>query len=255
MAAQTRRVYLGGGRWDDSMPIRIAKRVDAQRSGEYDTYQTECPEHWLTASRQQKLEEEADVLYGDSPRRICGKDALDSTVAAPMMSCRQTAGPFPEGTAKWLTDQAWFHFPESESTMYIGAWRIGERTWHSSPVRALIETAYYATHYRDPEWLLSALLSSNFKLEEAADIAERAEMNDGLRRLASISELVFRFDDKGGYPWMSELRDYAEKIDGEVIPVCAGSGWFPVKEGWEDRKYGVIWNVDREETADELIPC
>ena len=210
------------------------------------------PEEKDFAKENYPLESLTEEIYGDIHRRISGMCAVGYTVPVPMMECFRTNAPYPEVDIYRLRGESWHHIWESEKTLYASSWQIGENTWLSSPYRAVLESAQHLHNERDPEWLLSVLVTYEFDAEEFAKTSEDINMQDGLRKLAAISTL---YDAAFGESpeWVSKLQSYAAHIaDSEILMRDQMSDISTEADGY-DEDFGVIWNISKSETLNEIF--
>lgn len=218
---------------------------------------SDCPPESYPLPAQRRLAHGTDLVYGDIPRRVSANYALASVVGVAMMTPMTTSAPYPEEMRKDFGDekQAWFHYPETEDTLYVGSWRIGEHTWLSNRERALLDTAHIGNHNRVPEWILLAMSCKEFDAKKLIEIAEEADLLGGLRKIASISVLLGWYKKIRRTPaWTRELRKYAKSLPSEeTVYICESGLKFGLTDGWYDKDFDVIWNVSREETFNEML--
>ena len=220
-----------------------------------DDIYSECPPDRFPMPAQRRLSHKTDIVYGDIPRRVSANYALAVVAGTPMMSSLTMSAPWPEYYTDEFEDEyeVLRHYPEPEETLYVGAWRIGEHTWISSPERALLDTAHLGNHNRVPEWILRSMVCNDFSFEELVHISEEADMGEALRKIASISVLLNWYKKKHKPLWIKKLRKYAKSIPSEPTYVCRSFAEAGLTKGWHDRNFNVIWNVSREETYNELL--
>ena len=170
--------------------------VDKVRRGTWRNLAVEWPSaaHWLVDPGPvshlwtPEWEAELEAVYGDAPRRISGLTALGMAGAA--LICR------PEVTVRSgsALDTGAFGFDsrsESAASLLVGAAQLTERTWVSTPARAVLECAQYPHRYHRWEEYIGRMVANRFDVcspGEAGEVAGALGWRAGLRRLSSLAE-------------------------------------------------------------------
>lgn len=190
-----------------------------------------------------------EAVYGNSPRRISGLAALAMAGAA--LICE------PEVTVetRLAVDTSGFGFAsrrESPRTLLIGAAQLTERTWVSTPARAVLECAQHPGRYHRYEEYLGRMLANRFDVCPPAEVVETAGTlgwRAGLRRLSSIA-------DKLGQSETGKADRYDVDPDWAKIAASAETGDRPIKLVPRDTRIGdtdqarkVAWNTTFEGLA------
>lgn len=139
--------------------------------------------HWTA-----QWEAELEAAYDGSVRRISGLTALGMAGAA--LICRPEVsvasdvafdtGPF--GFVSWR---------ENRESLLVGAVQLTERTWVSTPARAVLECAHWPHRAHRWEEYLGRMLAYRFEAcspGEVADVAGALGWRAGLRRISSLAQ-------------------------------------------------------------------
>jgi hypothetical protein len=139
--------------------------------------------HWTP-----RWEVELEAAYGGAVRRISGLTALAMAGAA--LICR------PEVTVEvpvaFDTDPFGFvSWRENRESLLVGAVQLTERTWVSTPARAVLECAHWAHRSHRWEEYVGRMLAYRFEVcapGEVADAADALGWRAGLRRISSLAQ-------------------------------------------------------------------
>ena len=170
--------------------------VDKIRRGTWRNQAVEWPSaaHWLIDPGpvshlwSPAWEAELEAAYGDAPRRISGLTALG--MAGVALICEpevtvQTGSAFDTGAFGFASRR------ETADSLLVGATQLTERTWVSTPARAVLECAQYPHRYHRYEEHLGRMITSRFDVcspHEAGELAGALGWRAGLRRLSSLAE-------------------------------------------------------------------
>lgn len=193
-----------------------------------------------------------DTIYEDTERRLSCESALARVLPIGIATwCESVNAPSPGKDIRQMHGEPLLHYAETEETLKAGAVKIAERTWMSSPERAILDVAFFSFSLRSAEYILKAALSVDLSAEEVIDLAEDIGQEDGLRRIAAVCSLA---DEQHRREWHRQMLDWAETSDGCTIPVAKGcaeaDGWN--EDGEKDETLNVIWNIPRKEIYESV---
>lgn len=124
-----------------------------------------------------------------------------------------------------------FHHERSAS-LRLGADRLRESVWRSTPARALLESAQHPRFAGGVAAVAEALMAAHVEPEALADLAARIDSAAGLRRLGSLS------DHLGG----SLARRLDPPPKARTIPLDPAERADAAAPGaWRDTRWGVEW--------------
>jgi len=207
--------------------------------------------HWTA-----QWEAELEAAYGCSVRRISGLSALG--MAGLALICRPEVSV--AGGVAFDTDPFGFvSRRENRESLLLGAVQLTERTWVSTPARAVLECAQWPHRAHRWEEYLGRMLAYRFEVcspAEVADVAGALGWRAGLRRISSLAQglaksstghnlgfdidhrwaelscAAVRGDDwihlaplhRAGNPPRAAYRDTARKVNWAAVPDAVASG-------------------------------
>lgn len=193
-----------------------------------------------------------DTVYEDTERRISCESALARVIPIAVGTwCESVNSPFPEKDTRHFGGEPLLHYAETEETLKAGAVKIAERTWMSSPARAMLDVACFSFSLRAAEYLLKSVLRVELSADEVIDLAENIRQEDGLRRIAAVCSLA---DEQHRREWHSQILDWARNTDGDPVPIWKvreeADGWG--EDGETDEDLNVVWNIPRKEIYESV---
>jgi len=139
--------------------------------------------HWTA-----QWETELEAAYGCSVRRISGLSALAMAGAA--LICQPEVSV--AGAVAFDTDPFGFvSYRENPESLLVAAVQLTERTWVSTPERAVLECAQWPHRAHRWEEYLGRMLAYRFEVCPPAAVAEVAGVlgwRAGLRRISSLTQ-------------------------------------------------------------------
>ena len=201
-------------------------------------------------------------VYGRVPRRLSHRGALSLGGVALMAGVTVSAPGAQYGRARRV---GWRHMAESAATLRVAAAGVGEDTWVSTPVRALLECAQHARWVCGVDEIIAQALSKTpwlFDPDELAAVAAELRFWAGLRRIASVADALAAFAD--GDDRMPAHARAVVAVDGAYAGVCerarAGDRWLGLDPSEPrdaavmlDRRRRVWWHITPGELAEHLL--
>ena len=202
-------------------------------------------------------------VYGRVPRRLSHRSALSLGGVALMAGVTVSAPGARYGPARRL---GWRHVAESRATLTVAAVGVGDDTWVSTPVRALLECAQHARWVCGVDEIIAQALSKTPRLfdpDELAAVAADLRFAAGLRRIASVADALgaVAADGDGAIPVHARP---VVAVDGAYGAVCeraaAGERWLGLDPNEPqdtavmlDRRRRVWWHITPAELAQHLL--
>ena len=201
-------------------------------------------------------------VYGRVPRRLSHRGALSLGGVALMAGVTVSAPGALYGRARRV---GWRHVAESSATLRVAAAGVGEDTWVSTPVRALLECAQHARWVCGVDEIIAQALSKTpwlFDPEELAAVAADLRFGAGLRRIASVADALAAFAD--GDDQIPAHARAVVAVDGAYGALCeragAGDRWLGLDPNEPrdaavmlDRRRRVWWHITPGELAEHLL--
>lgn len=202
-------------------------------------------------------------VYGRVPRRLSHRSALSLGGVALMAGVTVSAPGALYGRARRC---GWRHVAESPATLRVAAVGVGDDTWVSTPVRALLECAQHARWVFGVEEVIAQALSKTpwlFDADELAAVAADLRFAAGLRRIASVADALAAVAADGDGPIPAHAREVLA-VDDAYAAVCeraaSGERWLGldpnVPQGTAvmlDHRRRVWWHITPAELAEHLL--
>ena len=193
-----------------------------------------------------------DEVYGDTPRRIGYASALLYGFGLPIMAGNTIYASAPaEDLDAFIGDIPWNHAYERGEVLAVGATRIGERTWLSLPLRAMLEIFGRTRNRSVTMSAVRFLYDFHFDPDEIAELADITGLTVGLRRMCSVADQLEKTAGRPAPSWVEGIRekdivstsDISELLDRKTkrTPYLHDSRW------------NIDWNAPPEELESYLI--
>lgn len=196
---------------------------------------------YISESRLLEWDEDLASLCGEAPRRLSCQTAIGYSVPIAMMRSSTINTDSLHDGGSYVDGRYITHYFEATESLSIGGVQILDKTWISTPERALLDCTHYARSYPSVKLVLKSLNAISFSAEQIVHIAERVGMRNAARRLCAISALMRKDHSHTG--WLGHLYEYADDLPKDPISLCDYEKDTNRIFG-EDERFGVAWDID-----------